>query len=36
MIFDYLTRFGALSSPHAETDNIKNLSFKYLGLYFTA
>lgn len=36
MIFDYLTKLGALSSPDSHVESIKSLSFKYLGLYFTA
>jgi hypothetical protein len=36
MIFDYLSKFGPLSSNDSFSPDLKSLSFKYLGLYFTA
>ncbi len=37
MIYDFLSRFGPVANTQGpETADIKDLPFKYLGLYFTA
>ena len=37
MIFDEFSQFGPITNTQTlETSDIKNLTFKYLGLYFTA
>lgn len=37
MIYDFLSRHGPVTNTqNGQTTDIKNLQFKYLGLYFTA
>lgn len=36
MIQDILHKYGTVSSPSAEVKSIKDLQFRYMGLYFTA